>query len=70
MFLGLYVRGATFVSGIRDRVRDRITDESGAVSAEYGLLIVLIALVMAIGAAFLGSAIMNLFNDTGGSINP
>jgi pilus assembly protein Flp/PilA len=69
MLLDLYVRTKVWLAEVPPRVRDRFTDETGAVSAEYGLLIVLIALVMAIGATFLGSAIMSLFNKTGSSVN-
>jgi Flp pilus assembly pilin Flp len=41
----------------------RIRNEDGAVATEYGLLLVLIALGILIGAAALGVAINTLFND-------
>ena len=42
------------------------TDEAGAVSTEYGLLLVLIALAIVVAAALLGMAIAGLFTDTCG----
>lgn len=68
MLLNICVKAKVLVGGLSDRIRDRVMDETGAVSAEYGLLIVLIALVMAIGATILGNAIKNLFTDTATSI--
>lgn len=46
-------------------IQARRNDESGAVAAEYGLLIVLVALVMAVGATFLGTQLSALFADVG-----
>jgi Flp pilus assembly pilin Flp len=37
--------------------------EEGSVAAEYGLLITLIAVVMAVGAAILGGEISNLLSN-------
>ncbi|MBI2169917.1 MAG: Flp family type IVb pilin [Actinobacteria bacterium] len=50
---------------ISERVRD---DETGATAVEYGLLAALIAVVMAVGAAFLGEQLKALFDFIGGSL--
>lgn len=68
MFLNTYVRAKVFVGDVKGRVRDRFTDETGAVAAEYGLLIALIAIVMAAGALILGKAINDKFNSVSDSI--
>ena len=41
------------------------SDESGATMVEYGLLIVLIALIAATGAQLLGNGINTLFSNIG-----
>jgi pilus assembly protein Flp/PilA len=48
----------------------RIRNEDGAVATEYGLLLVLIALAIVVGATALGIAINNLFNDAAGRLAP
>lgn len=53
------------VTWLNERVRD---DETGATAVEYGLLAALIAVVMAVGAAFLGDQLAALFNFIGGSL--
>lgn len=68
MFLNAYVKTKVFVADMRSRISERISDETGAVAAEYGLLIALIAVVIAVGAAALGLAINAKFNDVSGSI--
>ncbi|MBN9424177.1 MAG: hypothetical protein BGO63_01690 [Candidatus Accumulibacter sp. 66-26] len=40
-------------------------DEDGAVAIEYGLLAVLIALAVGVGAGFLGGGLSKLFTDIG-----
>ena len=40
-------------------------DESGATMVEYGLLVGLIALVVALGATVLGTEISTMFNNIG-----
>ena len=42
--------------------------EEAPTMVEYGLLVALIAIVVAIAAAFLGAAISSLFQTVGGSI--
>lgn len=49
-------------------VGERRRDETGATAVEYGLLAALIAVVMAVGAAFLGEQLQALFNFIGGSL--
>ena len=46
-------------------VKTRMQSDEGATMVEYGLLIVLIALVAAVGAFALGGALNNLFADIG-----
>jgi len=43
-------------------------DESGAAMVEYGLLVALIALVVAAGATTLGADLLTFFNGTAGAI--
>lgn len=44
---------------------ERRDDETGATAVEYGLLAALIAVVMAVGATFLGQQLQALFNWIG-----
>lgn len=44
---------------------NRTRDDKGATMVEYGLLVVLIALVAAAGATFLGTQLRGLFNQIG-----
>jgi Flp pilus assembly pilin Flp len=57
MLLSLYAKATTFAWGVRDRV----SNEDGAVATEYGLLLVLIALVIITAVAALGVAIKAIF---------
>ncbi len=50
------------------RMRDEVTREDGAVATEYGLLVVLIAIVLAAAAAALGIAISTVMNTATGSL--
>ena len=63
MLLAFYVNVACAATTFRARVHDRLVDltgsERGGVAAEYAILIALIAVVMAAGAALLGTAILN-----------
>jgi pilus assembly protein Flp/PilA len=45
-------------------------DESGAAMVEYGLLVALIALVVAAGATLLGTDLLALFNNAANQVNP
>lgn len=57
MLLHLYVKATTFLWG----ARDKITNEDGAVATEYGLLLVLIALVIILAVTALGVAVKAIF---------
>lgn len=46
----------------------RAKDETGATAVEYGLLAALIAVVMAVGAAFLGNQLDAMFNFIGSKL--
>ena len=47
---------------------DRLDREEGASMVEYGLLVALIAVVVAVGAATLGNGINSLFGTTAGEL--
>jgi Flp pilus assembly pilin Flp len=49
-------------------LRHRFPREDGAVATEYGLLLVLIALVIAAGATALGLTLLGVFNDADASL--
>lgn len=49
-------------------LRNFIRSESGATAVEYGLLVALIALVVAVAAVTLGQSVSTLFNTTAGSV--
>jgi Flp pilus assembly pilin Flp len=40
-----------------------LRDESGGVSAEYGLLVMLIVLIIVTGAAAVGAAVADMFTE-------
>jgi len=46
----------------------RIKDERGATMVEYGLMVALIAVVVAVAAGVLGTAIAQLFTDVTASL--
>lgn len=49
-------------------LRQRFPREDGAVATEYGLLLVLIALVIAAGATALGLTLLGVFNKANTSL--
>lgn len=53
----LMVSMMAFVAG----VKDRLSSEKGATMVEYGLMVALIAVIVAVGAAVLGTGINDLF---------
>ena len=55
---------AQFVNAVKRFVKE----EDAPTMVEYGLLVALIALVVAIAAALLGSGISVLFNDAANSL--
>jgi len=59
MYLGLYTRVQTMWWG----VRERITDERGAIATEYALLLLLIAIAIVTAATALGTAIKGKFSE-------
>jgi pilus assembly protein Flp/PilA len=60
-FLLAYVQ--TFTKPLR-------RDDRGATMVEYGLLVALIAVVVGVAAAVLGTDIAALFTKVGNSVNP
>lgn len=50
---------------MKTAIQNFIRDENGAVAIEYGLLAVLIALALAVGAGILGGGLSKLFTDIG-----
>ncbi|KRE74243.1 hypothetical protein ASG77_05770 [Arthrobacter sp. Soil762] len=53
-----------FVAG----VKDRLASEKGATMVEYGLMVALIAVIVAVGAGILGLGIDQLFQDVNGQL--
>ena len=45
-----------------------IRDEQGITAIEYGLMAVVIALVMVLGATILGNSLSNVFSFIGGQV--
>jgi pilus assembly protein Flp/PilA len=56
----LMVSMTAFIAGIKERFQS----EKGATMVEYGLMVALIAIVVAVGALALGNGIDKLFDDT------
>lgn len=50
-----------FVTTVQSAIAARRGDEEGAAMVEYGLLVALIAVVVAVGAGILGGKIDDLF---------
>jgi pilus assembly protein Flp/PilA len=65
MLLGMYTKVQTMWLGLRDR----FTNEEGAVATEYALLIVLIALAIVAAVTLLGTAISGKFGEAKDSLN-
>jgi pilus assembly protein Flp/PilA len=59
MILALYTTVQSFFVSLRER----ITDERGAIATEYALLLLLIALAIVIAATALGTAIAGKFTE-------
>ena len=51
------------------QTRQFLSDEEGAVAIEYGLLAVLIALALAVGAGYLGGGLNTLFTNIADCFN-
>ncbi len=56
----------SFVAFVRGLIDARRGDETGAAAAEYGLLLVLIAVVIAVGVGLLGTNLNALFTTVAG----
>ena len=55
----LMVSMTAFIAGIKER----LASEKGATMVEYGLMVALIAVIVAVGAGLLGIGIDQLFDD-------
>jgi Flp pilus assembly pilin Flp len=64
MFLNLFIRAQSALV----RFRSRFEDEDGVVAVEYITILVLIALAIAGGAAYLGGAINDKLNSAGDAV--
>ncbi|MFD5276609.1 Flp family type IVb pilin [Pseudarthrobacter sp. NPDC058362] len=60
----LMVSMTAFIAGIKDR----LASEKGATMVEYGLMVALIAIVVAVGATALGTGINLLFGEVEGQL--
>ena len=69
MLLQVYTKAQVGYADFRSRLHSRLVEmagsERGGVAAEYALLISLIAIVIVVGAFYLGTQINNRLNDTG-----
>jgi Flp pilus assembly pilin Flp len=68
MLRSLFTVGEHLWYRTRGEIHSRIKSERGAVSAEYAILVVFIALVIIIGATALGIAINNKLNDAASTL--
>jgi Flp pilus assembly pilin Flp len=59
----------TTVQAAFDYLRARFSREDGAVTTEYGLLVVFIALIVIVGMAALAAALNGMFSDAADSLN-
>jgi Flp pilus assembly pilin Flp len=64
MLLGLYTKAQTTWFSLKQK----FMNEEGAVSTEYGLLLVLIALAIVAAATALGLAISGVFSNAEGEL--
>ena len=53
-----------------ERIKGLIHDEEGAAMPEYALLVALIAIVVMVGAAFVGTNIAARFTEVGTAVGP
>jgi pilus assembly protein Flp/PilA len=60
--LKYFISVQTYLTGLLNR------DDRGATAVEYGLLVTVIALVMVIGATFLGTRLSTLFTNVGNAL--
>ena len=64
MFLSLFVKAQTALMNFRSRFEN----EDGVVAVEYITILVLVALAIAVGAAYLGTAINNKLTSAGDAV--
>ncbi len=73
MLLAFYVNATCAATTFRARLHDRLVEmtgsERGGVAAEYAILIALIAIVIAAGAAALGIAINDKLKGAANCVN-
>lgn len=50
--------------------RNELADSRGATAVEYGLIVALIAVVVIVAVALIGTNLSTIFNRTANSINP
>ena len=62
----LMVSMTAFIAGIKERFES----EKGATMVEYGLMVALIAVVVAVGATLLGQGIDTLFDGVTADLDP
>jgi pilus assembly protein Flp/PilA len=55
-----------FIAGIKERFES----EKGATMVEYGIMVAVIAVIVMVGATFLGQEVAALFNRVGAPLNP
>lgn len=60
----LMVSMTAYIAGIKDRLES----EKGATMVEYGLMVALIAVVVAVGAGVLGIGINTLFGEVNATL--
>jgi Flp pilus assembly pilin Flp len=65
MLLSLYVR----VQSALLSVRSRFEDEDGVIAVEYIIMLVLVALAITVGAAYLGGKINDKLTSAGDRVN-
>ena len=69
MLLQAYTNVRVAAGELRSKMHDRFTElvgsETGATAAEYALLVSLIAIVIVVGAFFLGNSINTRLSTTG-----
>ena len=67
--MDLLVRAALSVQGVHGALLQRTHSEEGVSTTQYAFLVALIALVVALIVAFLGSGIRGLFGSAHGCMN-
>lgn len=58
-----------FLTYLQSFLQKPVKKDEGATAVEYGLLVAVIAIVMVVGAALLGTAIDGLFDEATATVN-